>query len=148
MAIIKSIVSGGNARQVLHSPFTANVPAIALVEHVFNRDVNAGDIVEMAALPAYCRILNVEAVGVGLGATTVNVGLMTGEPFQETEDERVIDTAIMATADVSTRAEATLEDLIDILGVGKNRSIGVTFSTAVPADVAKRLILRVTYAAT
>lgn len=147
MAIKKSIVFGGNARQVLHAPFTANVPAIALVEHVFKEAIATGDILEMAILPAYCRPLSAQLLGVGLGATTVNVGLMSGEAFSD-DPARVLENSIFAAASTGTMQEASLANLLPIIGAGLPRSIGVSFSAAVAANIANRLILRVTYAAT
>lgn len=147
MAVKKNIVTGGNARQVLHAPFTANVPAIALVEHAFKETIQTTDILEFAILPAYCRLLNVEAIAVGLGAITVDVGLMTGDVF-DTDPARTMNEVIFNDATMTTLQQAPLDRLLPILGVGQQRSIGVRFSAAVTADIAKRLNMRLTYAAT
>lgn len=147
MAIRKTIVSGGNARQVLHAPFTANVPVTAMVEHVFKDGILATDILEMSILPAWCRLLSATLIGVGLDATTVQVGLMTGEVFSDDAD-RILDASIFDPVGTGTQQEATLTKLLPIIGAGAPRSIGVQFGADVTADIAKRLILRTTYAAT
>lgn len=147
MAIKKSIVTGGNARQVLHAPFTANVPAIALVEHVFKEGIAAGDILEIAILPAYCRILSAEIMAVGV-TNTVDVGLMTGDVFSDDPARIVNDVIFDGTVLSEEMQDSRLDRLAVIQGVGVQRSIGVLFPAAVTPDIAKRLTLRVTYAAT
>lgn len=150
MAIKKTIASGGNARQIQHAPFVANTVTQFLVEHVFKENIAATgtDILEFAQLPAYCRLLNAEIIGVNTGAVTAEVGLMTGEPF-DTDPARTMNGIIFPAATaLGTLQQAPLDRLLPIQGVGVNRSIGVRFSAAIAADITKRLIMRLTYAAT
>lgn len=145
MAIKKSNYTGGNGRLVLASPFVANVVTEELVIHTFTEEVTAADILELAYLPPYCRILDAAVVAVGTGATTLNIGFMTGEVGSDDPARTSGDELFAAVAPTTETPIA----LIDIAAAGKvdtPRSIGVVPSATIAASPTTQLVLRLRYA--
>ena len=145
MAIKKSNITGGHHRRQMSSPVTANVPTIMLIEHTFSEAVGSGDILELCYLPPYCRVLDAEVMTVGTGATTFDIGFMSGTPDSDdparTSGDELFDGATPTTA---TRAA-----IADLVGLGKQdtaRSIGVKPSANVAASATTKLYLKLTYA--
>lgn len=149
MAIIKSNLTGGNARKQLHAPFTANTSTTILIEHVFTQAVTSGDILELAYLPAGCRILSCDVQTVGTGAVTADVGFMSGE-VGSTDAARTMDTALFSAITPTTAASTSILALFAAGALASDvpRSIGVRFSGTVAANPATRLLFRATYANT
>ncbi|SEN87216.1 hypothetical protein SAMN04489859_102020 [Paracoccus alcaliphilus] len=145
MAIKKSTYTGGNGRSQLPSPYVANVATEVLITHNFREAIATTDILELAYLPAYCRILDATIVAVGTGDADVDVGFMTGEVGSPDADRTSGDEIF----DGVTPTTETSAPLIDLAGLASSeipRSIGVVFTEAVSANPANRLVLRLRYA--
>lgn len=145
MAIIKSNYTGGNGRLVLPSPYVANVVTEELITHVFNKPVAAADILELAYLPPYCRVLGATIVAEGTGATTLDVGFMSGEVGSD-DPARTSGTELFDAVAPTTETDVTL---LDIAAAGKSedaRSIGVKPSALIAAAPTTVLHLRIRYA--
>ena len=149
MAIIKSALTGGNARKNLHAPFTANTSTTILIEHVFTTAVTAADILELAYLPAGCRIMSLDMQTVGTGAVTADVGFMSGD-VGSPDAARTMDAALLDDVTPTTAVSAPMLGLFAAGALASDvpRSIGVRFSGTVAANPATRLLLRATYANT
>lgn len=146
MAIKKSLYTGGMARQTLHSPFTAMVPVTVIIEHAFTEALAATDILELAVLPAYCKVLSAELLTVGTATTTFDVGFMSGRPGS-TDAARTSGTELFAAAVPTTKAEASIAALSALTDdPSADRGIGVKASAAIAANPATKLFLRLTYA--
>lgn len=147
MAIKKSTYTGGNGRGQLPSPYVANVATETLITHVFREAVNTTDILELAYLPAYCRILDVEiaAEGTGFGETTVDIGFMDGEVGSPAED-RVSGDELFDGVTLTAGGRAGLATLAGLPSVDIPRSIGVKVSANVTANPNRRLHMRIRYA--
>lgn len=106
--------------------------------------IAANDILELAILPPYARIVDAKLVTVGsLGAATVDVGLMSGVTGDLTNPDgsaRTVGTELFAaaalTAEVTQLAKSAAL-LVD--PTQKDRSIGVKFSAAVTAGAGKKI---------
>lgn len=145
MAIIKSTYTGGNGRPFLHAPYVANVPAEALIVHTFNKAVTAADILELAYLPAHCKVLSCDILAIGTAAATATVGIMSGAVGSD--DPARTSGAELFSAITPTTAEATaLDKLAALAPADEPRSIGVKFSATVAANPATKLYLRIRYA--
>lgn len=104
----------------------------------------SGDILELAILPPYARIVDAKLITVGsLGAATVDVGLMsglTGEPTNEDGSSRTVGAELFAaaalTAEVTQLAKSAA---LLVEPTQKDRSIGVKFSAAVTAGAGKKI---------
>lgn len=144
MAIKKSQYTGGAARQQMHAPFVARSPAAEILTYVFTEDVAAGDIIDLAPLPAYCRPVSAELVSVGTGAVTFDVGFVTGTPG-DTDDARTMGTELLAAALPTTAKEVPILTLAELGSTDSDRSIGIRPSAAIPADEAVKVFLRLTY---
>ncbi|MDB6179000.1 hypothetical protein PAF17_16025 [Paracoccus sp. Z330] len=145
MAIKKSNFTGGNGRLQLHSPYVAKVPAVAIIEHTFTEAVGAADILELAYLPPYCRILEAELLTVGTAAVTFDVGLMSG-PVGSNDPARTCGAELFDSVTPTTQENAELADLVAISKAQEARSIGVVPSGTVAAAAGTKLYLRLTYA--
>lgn len=145
MAIKKSTYTGGSGRAMLHSPYVANTPAETIVEHAFMEALGAGDILELAYLPAYCKILSAELVTVGTAAITFSAGFMSGR-VGSPDPARTCGTELFSAATPTTKAETGIPDLAGLAVSDVDRSIGVVASGAVAANAATKLFLRIRYA--
>lgn len=145
MAIKKTSYTGGNGRAVLHSPNIAQVPVTVLIKHSFAEALATTDILELAVLPAYCKIIAADIKAVGTGATTFNVGLMTGSPNGSDEGRASGSELFSAVAPTDTES-ADIDALSDLDAVAADTSIGITASAAIAADPDTMLYLRLTYA--
>lgn len=111
----------------------------------------SGDILELAILPPYARIVDAKLVTVGsLGAATVDVGLMSGVTGDLTNPDgsaRTVGAELFAaaalTAEVTQLAKSAAL-LVD--PTQKDRSIGVKFSAAVAAGAGKKIGLQLSIA--
>ena len=145
MAIKKSTYTGTTGRLMLHSPYEAQVPAEAIISHTFTEAVAAADILELAYLPPFCRLLSVDMVTVGTGAVTATVGLMSGE-VGSTDPARTSGNEIFNAVTPTTEQRAALAALVAVEPAGVARSIGVRFSGNVAANAATKLHFRIRYA--
>ena len=145
MAIKKSTYTGGNARKQLPNPYVANTPAEVLITHTFTDALAAADILELAYLPAYCRVLSAEVFAAGTGATTFDIGFMTGD-VGSPDAARVLTPDLFDDVTPTTQASASLGTLAAIAAAPVPRSIGVKPSADVAASGTKKLYLRLRYA--
>lgn len=145
MAIKKSTYTGGLGRPALHSPYVANVPAEAIVEHVFTEAVGATDILELAYLPAHCKILSAELLTVGTAAVTFDVGFMSGR-VGDPDPARTVGAELFDAVTPTTKQEAGIAALAGIAASESDRSIGVVPSGTVAAAGTTKLFLRIRYA--
>lgn len=144
MAIKKSSFTASNGRRMMHSPYQANVPAVALISHTFTEAVAAADILELAILPPYCRILDLEIVSVGTGAVTADVGFMSGEPGSP-DAARTVGAELFSAVTPTTAQRAALATLVGLASTETARGIGVKFSGAVAASASTKLHAKITY---
>lgn len=145
MAIKKSNVTTGMARMQLPSPVAAYAPATMILTHVFSEAVATADILELAVLPPYCRVISAELIGEGTGATTFTVGLMSGE-FGSTDPARTSGNELFSAVAGNALQTASLVSLAALGKTDTARSIGVRASAAIAANPATKLHLRISYA--
>lgn len=145
MAIKKSSLTGGNARKQLPNPYVAYTPAEVLITHVFTELVEDTDILELAYLPAFCRILSADIVTVGTSTTTFDVGFMSGD-VGSTDSARTVGAEIFDDVTPTTQTAATVAALAAIAASDVPRSIGVKPSADVAASGSTKLHLRLRYA--
>lgn len=142
MALIQSAWAKGtlmvarpqSAHDVHSQLYIVDVPAAGFA---------AGDILELAALPAYARFVDARIVPVGdLGNATVDVGLMSGFYGNLTNDDGTARTSgneVFAGAALTALLPLQKADCLLIASVDYDRSIGVKFSAAVAAGNGKRI---------
>lgn len=104
-------------------------------EATIDADLDVGDIVELAVLPAYHTvvdaILDTEALGTGV---SVDVGVMSGS-VGDPDGTRTCGDELFSAEDASAAAvvRASESSAFTIAPVGADRSIGVKVSAAVTA---------------
>lgn len=106
--------------------------------------IAGGDIIELAVLPPYARIVDAKLITVGsLGAATVDVGLMsglTGEPTNEDGSARTVGTELFAAAALTAEVTQLAKSAALLVSpTQKDRSIGLKFSAAVTAGAGKKI---------
>lgn len=106
--------------------------------------IAANDILELAILPPYARIVDAKLITAGsLGAATVDVGLMsglTGELTNEDGSARTVGTELFAAAALTAEVTQLAKSAALLVGpTQKDRSIGVKFSAAVTAGAGKKI---------
>lgn len=112
----------------------------------------ANDILELAILPPYARIVDATLVTAGgsLGAATADIGLMSGTTGDLTNDDgsaRTVGTELFAAAALTgeiLRLSKSAALLVE--PTQKDRSIGVKFSAAVAAGAGKKIGLQLSIA--
>lgn len=145
MAIKKSSITGGNARKQLPNPYVAFTPAEVLITHTFTEAVASTDILELAYLPGYNRVLSAEIMSEGTGATTFDVGFMSGE-VGSNDPDRTVGTDLFAAVTPTAQAAAGLSKLAALPSSDVVRSIGIKPSANVAANAATKIHLRLRYA--
>lgn len=106
--------------------------------------IAANDILELAILPPYARIVDAKLITAGsLGAATVDVGLMsglTGELTNEDGSARTVGTELFAAAALTAEVTQLAKSAALLVGpTQKDRSIGLKFSAAVTAGAGKKI---------
>lgn len=106
--------------------------------------IAANDILELAILPPYARIVDAKLITAGsLGAATVDVGLMsglTGEPTNEDGSARTVGTELFAAAALTAEVTQLAKSAALLVGpTQKDRSIGLKFSATVTAGAGKKI---------
>lgn len=144
MAIKKSNITGGMSRRQMPSPYVAHQPVTTIITHVFEEAVAATDILELAALPSYCKIVSLEMIGEGAAAATFTVGFMSGE-FGSNEPDRTVGSELFDAEDASTMVAAAIPDLAVLETTDVARSIGVQPAAAVAAGPDAKLHFRISY---
>ncbi|UFM64239.1 hypothetical protein LOS78_01830 [Paracoccus sp. MA] len=144
MAIKKSKITGGMARRQMPSPYVAHQPVTTIITHEFSEAVASTDILELAALPPYCKIVSIEMIGSGTGATTFTVGFMSGE-FGSSDPARTLGNELFNAVAAGDKAEAAIPALAALAVTDSIRSIGVRPSANVAANPATKLHFRISY---
>lgn len=125
----------------------------AIFEYVFDADYTAAsDIIELGVLPGTARVTGATLIGEGLGATTADVGLMTGQPGEAVDAEgsqrALTDDLIFDAVSVDdNEADAAALTCLGLGTAEDHRAIGATLSADVTAGAAKKLtvVLHYTY---
>ncbi|SDX73866.1 hypothetical protein [Roseicitreum antarcticum] len=105
----------------------------------------ASDKLELAVLPADARLVSAELIGVGVGAITATMGLMSGE-VGASDNARTVGNQLLAAVSINdTAAKATTLACLNIAPSNVHRSIGVTLSGNVAAGSAKKITLVLEY---
>lgn len=105
----------------------------------------ASDKLELAMLPADAQLISAELIGVGVGAITATMGLMSGEVGDPDDDRTVGSQLISAVSINDAAAKATTLACLNIAPSNVHRSIGVTLSGNVTAGAAKKVHLVLEY---
>lgn len=131
MAIVKSDWATGQHTVPLNG--VAGVVHFQRFEFVVNDDLAAGDIIELAVLPAGSTVVDA-LLSVGDTATaTVGVGIMSGH-VGEDDDNRTAGTELFAAAEANTVSRAEAATAFTIKPVDRDRSIGAEVSEEVTAS--------------
>lgn len=144
MAIRKSKYTGGMSRKQQASPYVANQPVTIVLSHDFTDGLPAGDILELAAIPPFCKVVMATLQTVGTAAITITAGTMSGE-YGSNDPARTSGTELFNAAVPTTQVDATLVALVAIPVADVARSIGIRASAAIPANPATKLHLRLSY---
>lgn len=150
MALIQSPWAKG--QKPVARPQTAwTVHAQLFVVDLTSQAFAAGDILELAVLPPYARIVGAQLVTVGaLGAATVDIGLMsgnTGDLTNPDDSARTSGNELFAAAALTAELTFISKSASLLLEpTEKDRSIGVKFSAAVAAGAGKKIGLLLQFA--
>jgi hypothetical protein len=139
MTVLQTPTAKGKAFQP--TAYAAGVRTSAIFEYVFNPTgyVAANDKIEMGLLPAGARVVGCQVIGENLGATTANVGLMSGTPGS-LDNARTVGTELFSAQSVNnTEAAATALKCKGIAPADTHRSIGATIAADVSAAANKKL---------
>lgn len=142
MALIQS--AWAKDQLPVYRPQTAG--AVHAQKFIFDLDAQsfaANDILELAMLPPYATLVDFQLVPVGsLGAATVDVGIMSGQPGELTNDDgsaRTVGTELFSAAAITGLLGPQAVTGLLIAPVEAERSIGIKFSAAVTAGAGKKL---------
>lgn len=130
------------------SAYQAGIVTSAIFEYTFNAAYTAAtDVIELGLLPADTRIVGATVIGAGLGATTADIGLMTGAPG-DTLATRTVGADLFDGITVNdAENDATLANCLTVAPYGAHRAIGATLAANVAAGAAKKLTLKIDYIA-
>jgi len=110
----------------------------------------SGDVLELAVLGPYCSIIDAAIVPVGgLGAATVDVGIMSGEVGELTNKDgsaRTVGNQLFAGAAIAELTRMTKTDALLLKPQEPPRSIGVKFGAAVAGGAGKKFGLMLHFA--
>ncbi|WP_296763709.1 hypothetical protein [Sediminimonas sp.] len=127
-------------------PQQAGVKAAAVFTYAFNKDFTAADdILEIGMLPAGAQVLGATVIGESLGATTADIGIMTGDAGENDETRT---SGIELFDDVSVNdneAAASVKTCLALTPEQKHRGIGVVLSANVVAGAGKKITLVIEY---
>lgn len=146
MAIFQTSAAKGQA--ATPSAYQAGIVTTAIFQYTFNEDyATATDVIELGTLPADTQIVGAEIIGDGLGATTADIGLMSGDPG-DTESARTVSDEIFDGTSVNdATALSTLEACLTIPRASTHRSIGAFIAANVAAGASKVLTVKIDYVA-
>lgn len=144
MATKQSAYFTGNARTQMPVPNKAGVVCEVIVTHIFTAAVASTDVLELCPLAAGNRLLSVDVASENLGAITLDVGFMTGEPGDATS-ARTCGAELFNDQAAGTPAAMTLVAVAALAASGSHRSIGVVPSAEITAAANKKLHLRIRY---
>lgn len=135
----------GNARTEMPTPLYAGHACEIIISHTFTENVATTDVLEIAPMQPYMRLLGAEVIGENLGAITLDIGFLTGTPG-DTTATRTCGSEIFN--DQAAGSVGTLT-LLAAAGIAKNgdtaKSIGLVPSAEITAGATKKLHLRLRY---
>ena len=146
MGILQS--SKVKRRTAAPTPAQAGQKTVVVLAHSFATVgfTAATDILEIGIIPTGAQIINLSAIGEGLGAVTADVGVMTGTAG-EVDDTRTVGADFIDDGNVNdATAEAAIADCIAVNPDNtKDRGLGVTFSADVAAGAGKTITVVLEY---
>lgn len=145
MAIFQSSAAKGQV--ATPSAYQAGIVTTAIFEYTFTAAyVTATDVIELGLLPADTQIVGATIIGTGLGATTADIGIMTGAPG-DTVAERTVGAEIFNDTSVNNAtANAALANCLAVPRAATHRAIGAKVAANVAAGSAK-LTVKIDYIA-
>jgi hypothetical protein len=145
MATFQSSAAKGQA--ATPSAYQAGIVTTAIFEYTFTAAyATATDVIELGILPAETQIIGATVIGTGLGATTADIGLMTGTPG-DTVAERTVGAQLFDDTSVNNAtANATLANCLAVPRSNAHRAIGAKIAANVAAGSAK-LTVKIDYVA-
>ena len=146
MAIFQSSTAKGQA--ATPSAYQAGIVTTAIFEYTFTADyATATDVIELGLLPADTQIVGATVIAAGLGATTADIGIMTGTPG-DTVAERTVGAELFNDTSVNNAsADATLAGCLAVARSNAHRAIGAKIAANVAAGAAKKLTVKIDYIA-
>jgi hypothetical protein len=146
MAIFQSSAAKGQA--ATPSAYQAGIVTTAIFEYTFTAAYTAAtDVIELGLLPADTQIVGATIIGAGLGATTADIGIMTGTPGDTVGTRTVGDELFDGTSVNDATANATLADCLAVSRSNTHRAIGASIAANVAAGAAKKLTVKIDYIA-
>lgn len=125
------------------TPHINGETATILITHVVKESIGTGDILEIAALPADMKLVDVVLDTEGTGAANLTVGFMSGNP-NDADAARTSGSELFSAVPAGTEAKAPIKALANIARSDGNRSIGLKTSAAISAG---KIHLRLIYGA-
>ena len=105
----------------------------------------ATDVLEIGLVPASAQIINVDAIGEGLGAVTADVGVMTGTAG-DLDDTRDSGAEFIDDGNVNdATATAAVADCIAVAPSNVDRGLGIKLSGDVAAGAGKKITVVLEY---
>jgi hypothetical protein len=146
MAIFQSSAAKGQA--ATPSAYQAGIVTTAIFEYTFTADyATATDVIELGLLPADTQIVGATVIAAGLGATTADIGIMTGTPG-DTVAARTVGAELFDDTSVNNAsANATLANCLAVARSNAHRSIGAKVAANVAAGSSKKLTVKIDYIA-
>jgi len=130
------------------SAYQAGIVTSAIFEYTFNAAYTAAtDVIDLGLLPADTQIVGATVIGAGLGATTADIGLMTGAPGDTQATRTVGDDLFDAVTVNNAENDATLANCLTVAPYGEHRAIGAVLAADVAAGAAKKLTVKIDYIA-
>jgi hypothetical protein len=145
MAIFQSSTAKGQA--ATPSAYQAGIVTTAIFEYTFtDAYATATDVIELGLLPAETQIVGATIIGTGLGATTADIGIMTGTPGDTVDERTVGDELFDGTSVNNATANAALAACLGVARQNYHRAIGAKVAANVAAGAAK-LTVKIDYIA-
>lgn len=145
MAIFQSSAAKGQA--ATPSAYQAGIVTTAIFEYTFTAAyVAATDVIELGLLPADTQIVGATVIGAGLGATTADIGIMTGAPGDTVAARTVGDELFDGITVNNAENDATLANCLAVAPYYDHRGIGAKVAANVAAGSAK-LTVKIDYIA-
>lgn len=146
MAIFQSSAAKGQA--ATPSAYQAGIVTTAIFEYTFTADyATATDVIELGLLPADTQVVGATVIGAGLGATTADIGIMTGTPGDTVGTRTVGDELFDGITVDNDENSATLANCLAVARSNAHRAIGAKVAANVAAGAAKKLTVKIDYIA-
>lgn len=130
------------------SAYQAGILTSAIFEYTFNAAyATATDVIELGILPADTQIVGAQIIGTGLGATTADIGIMTGAPG-DTVAARTVGAELFDDQTVNNAENAaTLANCLAVPRSKSHRAIGAKVAANVAASASTKLTVKIDYIA-